>query len=95
MAAETIRPGWAFKEDTGTVDYVDNRIEFKGSITTLKIINDGDTNDLQFAINRGEDTSEVDGVVKPGETLNLPDIDQGLNSIAVKGVTDYRFWAYH
>lgn len=94
MANETIKPGYAFKEDVATANYVDNRVELKGAITTLKIINDGGA-DLQFALNRSDDTVEVDGIVKAGETLDLTDIDQGLSSVAVKGSGAYRFWAYY
>lgn len=96
MATETIRPGWAFKENDTTTDYVDNRIKLSGATTTLKIINDGNE-PLDFAINREEDTVKVDGIVLSGETLELNDIDQGLNSVAVKGAitTAYRLWAYY
>lgn len=94
MANETIRPGYAYKDDDATADYVDNRIELRGATTTLKIINDS-ANDLDFAINREEDTTKVDGVVKGNSELTLPDIDQGLSSVAVKGNGAYRLWAYH
>lgn len=96
MATETIRPGYAFKEDNTTLDYADNHMELNGAITTLKIINDGG-NDLEFMINRAEDATAVDGIVKAGEELNLADIDQGLSSVAVKSAvaTAYRLWAYH
>lgn len=93
---ETVRPGWAYKDGNTTTAYVDNRVELIGASTSLKIINDG-ANPLDFAINREEDTTEIDGVVKAGEELDLNDLRQGLSSIAVKGalVSAYRLWAYH
>jgi len=94
MANESIRPGYAYKDDVATTNYVDNRIELRGATTTLKIINDS-VNDLEFAINREEDTTKVDGIVKANSELHLPDIDQGLSSVAVKGNGAYRMWAYH
>ena len=96
MATETIRPGWAFKEDDTTTDYVDNYIKLTGAITTLKIKNDG-AQPLDFMINRSSDATSIDGKVPAGEELNLADIDQGLSSVAVKGAsaTAYRLWAYH
>jgi hypothetical protein len=96
MATETIRPGWAFKEDNTTADYEDNYVALKGAITTLKIKNDGG-NPLQFMINRSSDSEVVDGIVLANEELTLNDIDQGLNSVAVKGAvaSAYRLWAYY
>jgi hypothetical protein len=96
MATETIRAGWSFKEGNTSAAYADNFMKFQGATTTLKIINDGD-NDLEFMINRQEDSNKVDGIVKAGETLELNDIDQGLSTIAVKGsvATAYRLWGYH
>lgn len=95
MVTETIKPGYAFKEDVATANYADNRVELRGATTTLKIVNDS-AGVLEFALNRSEDTDEVDGTVKAGETLNLADIDQGLSSVAVRGAgLAYRFWAYY
>ena len=94
MANESIRPGFAYKDDVATANFSDNRVELRGATTTLKIINDG-ASDLEFQTNREADASDVDGIVKVGESLELNDIDQGLSSVAVKGSGAYRFWAYY
>lgn len=92
---ETVRPGWNYKDGNTTGDYVDNRLEINGAVNTLEIFNDG-ANDLQFAINREEDTTKIDGVIKTGEKKVFSDIKQGLSNVAVKGAvaSAYRLWAY-
>ena len=88
------RPGYLYMDGVAEADYVDSREEVRGAITTLKVFNDGGA-DLEFAINREEDADSVDGVVPAGESVSLDDIDQGLNSIAVRGSGAFRVWAYH
>lgn len=97
MPSESIRPGYAFKADTASATYSDNRIELRGAITTLKICNDnGAAIALEFVLNRAEDSTEIDGIVPAGKELNLSDIDQGISSIAVRGNgAAYRLWAYY
>lgn len=98
MANESIRPGYAYKDDTTTNNYVNNRIKLKGPSNQLKIINDS-ANALDFVINREEDSTKVDGVVPANSELELRDLNQGLSSIAVKSTVGgshatYRLWAY-
>ena len=77
MANETIRPGYAYKDNTTTDDYVDNRIELSGSATALKIINDSG-NALDFALNRSEDATKIDGVVPANSELELKGFTQSF-----------------
>lgn len=99
MANETIRPGYAYKDDTTTNDYSDNRIELSGSATALKVINDS-ANALDFTLNRAGDSTKIDGVVPANSELELKGFAQSFSSIAVKSTVGgshatYRLWAYH
>ena len=91
---ETVRPGYVYKDGVATSNFSDNRVKIVGYSNKLKIINDNDIDDLLFSLNREEDSTKVDGVVKPGEEFNLMDINQGLSSVAVKGDGEYRIWTY-
>jgi len=98
MANETIRPGYTYKDDTTTNDYSGNRVELKGASTVLKIINDSG-NALDFALNREEDATKIDGVVPANSELELKGLNQGFSSVALKSTVPashatYRLWAY-
>ena len=93
MANETIRPGYAYKDDTLTANYEDNFMELGGHNTQLKIINN-DAGDLEFVINSRDDSQEVHGVVKENEEIKLDNVNDGIRSIGVRGTGTYRMWAY-
>ena len=89
------RPGYLYMDGNTETAYVDSRELAQGANTNLKICNDG-AQPLQFAINRAEDTTKIDGVVPAGKELYLSDIHGGISNVAVKGssATAYRLWAY-
>lgn len=99
MANETIRPGYAYKDDITTNDYSGNRIVLNGAATALKIINDS-ANALDFTLNRAADSTKIDGVVPANSELELRGFSQSFSSVALKSTVGgshatYRLWAYH